>query len=196
MPQTEALSETSKHISWESRCSRRLIPGIPFCLPQPYFLKFLSLSPELVSLMARPKQKNAYFQTLRSELSPHSFDTPRGEVVAARPCLCTQHPSVKAIEALLGAWHFSTALHLRFCALSVPAPVLFIAHGDSNCHTWPGNFSSPSQHMKGVRVMCSKNIGVMLKNAYFQHAFSSDHFAVAGRRYLCMLCVLRILVHL
>lgn len=140
MPQTEALSETSKHISWESRWSRRLIPGIPVCLPQPYFLKILSLSPELVSLMARPmspKQKNAYFQTLRSELGPHSFDTPHGEVVAARPCLCTQHPSVKAVEAMLGAWHFSTALHLRFCALSMLAPILFIAHGDSNCHTWP-----------------------------------------------------------
>lgn len=116
-----------------------------------------------------PKQMNAYFQTFRSALRPHSFDTPHVEVMAARPSLCTQHPSVKAIEALLGAWRFPTDLHLCFCARSVPAPILFIAHGDSNCHTWPGNFSSPSQHMKRVRVTCSKNIGVMRKNAYFQH---------------------------
>lgn len=137
-----------------------------------------------------PKQMNTYFQTLRSELGPYSFDTSCGEVVVSRPWLCTQHPSVNAVEALLGGMALSTALHLCFCAWSVPAPVLFIAQGDSNCHTWPGNFSSPSQHMKGVRVMCSKNIGVLLKNAYFQHALPSDHFALAGRRYLCMLCVL------
>jgi hypothetical protein len=46
---------------------------------------------------------------------------------------------------------------------------LFIENGNCNCHTFPGIFSSPNQHMKQVSVICSKNTGVVLKNAYFQH---------------------------
>lgn len=48
-------------------------------------------------------------------------------------------------------------------------PVLFLTSGNCNCHTSPDILYSPSQHMKQVSVKYSKNICVMLENAYFQH---------------------------
>ena len=54
-----------------------------------------------------------------------------------------------------------------------------------------GIFSSPSQHMIQVSGICSKNIRVMLKNAYFPTCSPLERLAV-GRHtlpYMLLLCM-------